>query len=91
MITRLDNSRILLEQKSCDLEHSINDNSIGLSKLRDRETSGNNALKCQIHDIREDVEECKGSTNSKVSTDSITMYANISKRIKSIEKRVDEP
>ena len=91
MITRLDNSRILLEQKSRDLERCISDNSMGLSELRDRETSGNNALKCQIRDIRENVEEFKESTNAKVSTDSDTMYADISKRFKSIEKRVDEP
>ena len=91
MITRLDNSRILLEQKSRDLERCINDNSMGLSELRDRKTSGNNALKCQIRDIRENMEEFKESTNSKVSTDSGTMYADMSKRIKSIEKRVDRP
>ena len=37
------------------------------------------------------MEEFKESTNAKVSTDSDTMYADISKRIKSIEKRVYEP
>ena len=81
MIARLDNSRMLLEQKSRDLEQCIRDNAMGLNELRDRETSGNNALKGQIRDIREKVDDFTENMNSKAPADSGTMYADVTKRI----------
>ena len=91
MLAKLDNSRILLEEKTRELEQNINCNSLGIGELKDREVAGNTALKGQIRDIREKIEESAASMHSKDTSDTNVLYMGVSKRLSALEKRTDEP
>ena len=91
MLSKLDNSRILLEQKTHELEQSISYNSLGIGELKDREAAGNIAIKGQIRDIREKVEEASTSVHPKDSSDANKVYMGVAKRHSALEKRAEEP